>query len=457
MTWIQPEDLVPHELVASREQGADVVDFERRWVVAGGTASPPPKGASPEPASPSLRALALDLLDELGALPRPGAADEPDGLDEIRAGWPTDWDLPGPSVGPGPAGGPAGMHDRVHGAWLGRAAGCLLGKPVEGLPLEGIRAIVRATGRAPLTGYFTAAGLPDDVAARWRWNRRSAGTSLAENIDGMPEDDDLNYPLLALLLTERHGRTLTSEDVATAWLDLLPAGRTFTAERVAYRNLLSGLTPPATATTHNPFREWIGAQIRTDLYGWAHPGDPATAATLAYADAAVSHVRNGVYGALYAAALGSAAVVADDVDAVLAAGAAVLPPRSRLATAVADARRLAATEPDWDAVVDTLHARYAELHWVHVVNNAALLTAALVHGAGDYTRSIGAVVAGGWDTDSNGATVGGVVGALIGAASLPATWTAPLRNRLATSIPGLDGVGFDTLASRTVALVGRHG
>ncbi len=45
-------------------------------------------------------------------------------------------------------------------------------------------------------------------------------------------------------------------------------------------------------------------------------------------------------------------------------------------------------------------------HWVHVLPNAALLAAALTHADGDFTRSIGNAVSGGWDTDSNGATAG---------------------------------------------------
>ena len=116
---------------------------------------------------------------------------------------------------------------------------------------------------------------------RWPWNRRSEPTSLLEIIDGMPEDDDLNFAILALQLLERHGSELTTEDVAQAWLDDLPAGRVFTAERVAYRNLLDGVEPARTALVGNPFREWIGAQIRTDVYGWAHPGDRSAAARLA--------------------------------------------------------------------------------------------------------------------------------------------------------------------------------
>ena len=122
--------------------------------------------------------------------------------------------------------------------------------------------------------------------------------------------------------------------MATAWLGLLPAGRVFTAERAAYRNLLLGMDPPDTARHRNPFRQWIGAQIRTELYGWANPGRPDRAAELAYADASVSHVRNGVYGALYTAALGAAAMVESDVERVLDAGLAIVPPRSRFAEAV---------------------------------------------------------------------------------------------------------------------------
>ncbi len=89
---------------------------------------------------------------------------------------------------------------------------------------------------------------------------------------------------------------------------------------------------------------------------------------------------------------------------------------------------------------------------MHVRNNAALVAAALAHGDGDFERSITAVVSGGWDTDSTGATVGAVTGALTGASGLPERWVAPLRNRLASSIAGFDGIGFDELAERTLAL-----
>ncbi|MDQ0383126.1 ADP-ribosylglycohydrolase family protein [Amycolatopsis thermophila] len=439
LTWAQPEDLLAHELVQSAAEGRDVTAVRDRWVAAGGDPVPAVSGAGPNPAPPELRALARELLGELAALPVPPAPAEPDDWAAIVALLP-----PAPRL-PSRGG-------RVLDAWTGRAAGCLLGKPVEKIPREGIAEILRATGRWPLDRWFTAVGLPDDVAARWPWNRRSAPTSLEENIDGMPEDDDLNYPMLALTLLERHGRAFTTDDVAQLWLDNLPAGRVFTAERAAYRNILDARPVPETATHHNPFREWIGALIRTDVFGWVSPGDVREAARLAWTDARLSHTRNGVYGAMWAAALASASMVCDTVEEVLDVAETVVPPGSRLAGAVRFGRSLADVDTV-DSGLDRLHAGYGDLHWVHVLNNAAVIAYALARGGGDFGRSISIAVTAGWDTDSAAATVGGVVGALHG---VPAQWAKPLDNRIATSLPGGEQRITD-LAARTAALTVERG
>ncbi|MFC9462636.1 ADP-ribosylglycohydrolase family protein, partial [Streptomyces sp. NPDC056983] len=459
---------------------------------AGGLPPPDRAGASPPAQDPRLRVLANTLLDELASTQSPLRALEPTSLPEIKQ-------LTSRPVRPsledrepeglGAASTEAPVTRSLHASWLGRAVGCLLGKPVEKLPLHGIRAIARSTSNWPLNTWFTHRGLPRDVAERYPWNRRSRRTSLAENIDGMPEDDDLNYPLLGLLLLRRHGTGFTTADVARLWLDELPAGRTFTAERIAYRNLLDGIEPPDTAVHRNPFREWIGAQIRADIFGWTNPGDPARAAELAHAEATLTHTANGVYGAMFvAAAIAHAAAptatttgtaaptatmshtatpprttptidatpTAPTIHTVLNAGLSVIPPGSRYAQAIRFGIETARAEPTgtpagFASVVDTLHARYAhDHHWVHVLPNAALLAAALTHADGDFTGSICRAVSGGWDTDSNGATAGSITGLLAGSPdAIDDRWTTPLKNRLATSVADFDGIGFDELARLT--------
>ncbi|MGX4692774.1 ADP-ribosylglycohydrolase family protein [Streptomyces sp. JNUCC 63] len=491
LTWVQPEDLLGHELCQAAQDGREPSAVATRWRAAGGPEAPPRAGASPQPASRYLRLLAEDLLDELSELPSRLTDTEPTDLPKIKALCPN-WPVAQPAgsraagamgvppvraesrtsgrvgwgsplleeVGGGTPQARASVptptarttQARLEAAWLGRAAGCLLGKPVEKLPLTGIRQLAQCTGNWPLNTWFTAKAVPDDLLAAYPWNRRSAATSLAENIDGMPEDDDLDYPVLGLLLLQRHGRDFTTTDVARLWLDELPAGRAFTAERVAYRNLLLGIDPPHTARHRNPFREWIGALIRADVHGWTNPGDPAAAAEQAYRDATLTHTANGVYAAMFAAAvIATAATGTHDVHACLATGLTVVPPGSRLARAVRHAIRLARTHEDFDAVVDALHATHsATHHWVHAVPNTALTAAALTHADGDFTGSICRAVSGGWDTDSNGATAGSIAALLAGSpVALPDRWTAPLKNRLATSVGDFNGIGFDTLAQLT--------
>lgn len=440
VTWVQPEDLLGHELRQSAEEGKDVAELEARWFAAGG-APAPDRGASQDAAPAELRALALELLDELDAVPRPLRAEEPDDFDEILA-----------EASPAAAREVGDLPDRIAGAWLGRAAGCVLGKPVETIPREGIRAIAQATGNWPVAGWFTAAGLPDEVSGRWAWNRASRGTSLAENIDGIPEDDDLNFTMLAVALLERAGAQFDAVDVARIWLEYLPPGRIFTAERVAMRNLLEAYLPPQTATRRNPFREWIGARLRVDAYGWAAAGDPVAAARMAWEDARVSHTANGVYAAMFMAAAHAASLAESSAAACADVGHSVVPARSRLAEALRTARDVAG-DLEWEAVVDELYTRYGHYHWVHAINNTALVAAALYAFDGDFSGAISAGVQGGWDTDTNGAAVGSILGATVGLEGIDERWSAPLNGRFASSLPGFDGITIDELVARTLAVV----
>ncbi|MFD8191698.1 ADP-ribosylglycohydrolase family protein, partial [Streptomyces wuyuanensis] len=146
----------------------------------------------------------------------------------------------------------------------------------------------------------------------------------------------------------------------------------------------------------------------------------------------------------------AAARAATAVHGSLRQGLRDAPPRSRFAAPGRGGIATAAAHDDFDTVVDRLHAAHGACHWVHVIPNAALLAAALTHADGDFAGSICRAVSGGWDTDSNGATAGSLAGLLAGRPDrLPERWTAPLKNRLATTVGGFDGVGFDSLARLT--------
>lgn len=358
---------------------------------------------------------------------------------------------------------PAGeaiLHDKILGGWLGRIAGNMLGKPVERgdqWTRERIERYLRRTDALPLTDYIPPPppGAALDAAEfelRPEWPECTRG-----NIHGSSRDDDVDYSILGLHLLETHGFGFTTEQVGELWLLRLPYLQTFTAERAAYRNLTQGLKPPATATVDNPYQEWIGALIRADIHGWTSPGDPYRAAALARRDAILSHTGNGVYGAMWAAALVAAAFTESSPRAALEAALAQIPPGCRLARTVRHTAALHQAGAAWQDTLVELERETAGFHWIHTVPNAAVLTAGLLYGEGDFTATIALTVRGGLDTDSNGATAGSVAGVLCGASTIPSQWTDPLEDRVRSAVFGFDGVRISDLATRTARLAAAAG
>lgn len=429
ITWLKPEERLLHEFKQLREQGLDPSHLETAW----GQVSTSP--------DVERRNLAFLLLDQARELSDQQPEVDPSAFLASLAPNPTrTWRQDE-------------LYDRILGSWTGRMAGCLLGKPVEKIPREGIRMILKSIGEWPLRQYFTAEGVPASVTAQYPWNRASRPTSMRENISCMPEDDDINYTMLGLHILETYGLDFTTDDVATVWLQMMPALTVFTAERVAYYNLLSYLAPPETARFRNPYREWIGAQIRADIWGLASPGDPVRAAELAWRDARLSHTGNGIYGEMFIAAMVAASFAAQSTTEVIQEGLRVVPSESRLAEAIRFTLTLPQRTSDWETALDLLYQRYGHYHWVHAINNAAVVVAALLYGGGNYERTITLAVMGGWDTDCNGATSGSIIGSMHGVNVIPEAWSAPLANRVRTSLKGFDNSMIDDLARRTLAVV----
>jgi ADP-ribosylglycohydrolase len=341
---------------------------------------------------------------------------------------------------------------RIRSAWEGRVSGCLLGKPLEVLSFQrgprGVEEYLRVAGALPLRNYVPLVeGTP--VAGIGR------DCCLGHIVRAEP-DDDINYTVLALMLLEERGIGLETADVARAWLRLLPAGSTWTAEREAYRTLLTQMAEQfvngdaagfdLAECSDNPFNEWIGAQIRADLYGWACPGQPSLAAALASHDASLSHRREGVHAAAFVAALAAAIPASGDVDAAMDRALEEIPGNSLTATAVRFGRSIAGS-PD---AVPRLHQHYEGLSPVHAINNLALVVWATCSCGGDFSAAIGDAVSAGWDTDCNGATVGGLCG-LMGM-TIPDHWTRPWNGRIAVGLAGHSELRLDDLVDRTVAV-----
>jgi ADP-ribosylglycohydrolase len=341
--------------------------------------------------------------------------------------------------------------DRIHGAWLGRCVGNTLGKPVEGLTREEVGIYLRAVGQWPQTGYIP---MLDELPAGVSHLHESAPFASAGRFKDVPRDDDLDWTILGLAMIEEHGEAISTEDIARAWLDCLPFTQTFTAERVAYRNLIRGIPVDEAARIENPYREWIGALIRADIFGYIHPGDPAAAARLALVDARLSHLSNGIYGEMWAAALVASGLAVNDAREALGIALRAVPRSSRLWLSQQSLLALYDDGTSADDALQWIDRELGQYNWVHTVNNAALISLGLLWGS-DFTSAVTIAIAGGRDTDSTAATVGSVYGALHGLASIPEHLVGTTHIHVRSAVRDFDRIRIAELAERTMHLAGR--
>lgn len=422
---VLPADLVHHELVHQHLSGRDTAPIRARFEQA---------IARGDDNTEELRTL----LGEAESLGIPRFESWPN----IEAALPT---------AKRPGGHPITM-DRIHAAWLGRVIGNMVGKPIEWGPhwtRDRIKAYLVEQSAYPLLDYVPVnADEATELQFRENWTETTLG-----RVAGSSRDDDVDYTVLALCLVETHGRAFTTADVAELWLQRLPFHQVYTAERAAYRNLVNGVAPTEAALSENPYREWIGALIRADFYGYINPGDPREAARLAYEDARLSHVGNGLYGAMWAAALIAESFVADSARSALVESLNHIPSTSALFAEVSAVLADSDGGSSWSRAIEGVETRHSGLNWVHTLNNAGAITAGLLWGDGDFARTVGLTVQAGLDTDSNGATAGSAAAALLGLNGIPDRLSQPIGDRLRSAVFGFDDVRISDLAERTHGLI----
>ena len=435
--WFDFSEALAIEVEQMTDEGRDAAAYMERA-----------KAIAKMPKGKERTALGAALLQELEALPAPNDAKEPSGLHEIRALAEGE-----NSVKAAPD------YDKIYGAWLGRCAGCLLGQPVEGWHRARINGLLEETGNLPLS-YYISSDIPEEIKVKYDVNddKKAYGaekTGWINNVSYMPEDDDTNYTLLALKIAETYGRDFTPDDVAESWLMNLPLLHLCTAERVAYINLAQCIYPPYSASYRNVYREWIGAQIRGDLFGYICPGDMKTAAEMAWRDASISHVKNGIYGEMWVSAMLAKAAVCDDTEEIIRSGMKQIPAESRLHKELTEMlRRYNAGETAEQAAAYILE-RYDEKnnhHWCHTISNADIVALGLLWGEKDFARTMQLCLTMGFDTDCNCATAGSVLGMILGAEKLPKAWTDPLCDTVLSGVDGFGLVKISDMAKRTVKL-----
>ena len=379
------------------------------------------------------------MLDELKTLPesKAQAAAEPNDLNEILSLRPEGkrklWRVFDEKR----------YKEKLEGALMGRFAGCTLGAIVEFWSIEAMENWASYISDVfPPVDYWSKT--KDPISKRYGISQCSAYTKTG--LKEVPVDDDITYTILGLLIFEDYGSDFSIEDVGNAWLKYLPYA--CTAEDIALNNLKQGITAHMAADIQNPFSQWIGADIRADPWGYLAPGLPETAAIFAYRDAYLSHRRNGIYGAMFFAAVIAAAFDVDNIYDTFECGLSQIPKDCLLSNDIRWAVEISGSIKDYTDSRKAVDERFGDMSGVHTNINACLTIFGLTIGGDDFTKVIGQTVAMGYDNDCTAATAGSIFGALYGIDTIPKHWYEDFNNTVLTYINGHPEFRIDDLINR---------
>jgi ADP-ribosylglycohydrolase len=352
--------------------------------------------------------------------------------------------------------------ENVRAAFLGSVCGCMLGKPIEVDPsLAELRRAGEKTGNWPIRDYISG-----DFLSELGRCHASAAKSTRGNIQFVAADDDIHYKIIGMLLLEEWGLDFNHEHLYEIWSTNLPPGWTWGAERTAL--LITGinthhvLSPCEIRECRdvlllNPGDDMCGALIRADAYGYACPGNPDLAAWLAWKDASFTHIKTGVYGAMFVAALIALSLTADsglkgnERLEIVREALQLVPAETRFSAIVRDSLEKVSAAPDWISGYEAVHGKYqmythcSIYQEIGTVINTFKFAESVDHG-------FCLQVSQGNDTDSFGAISGSILGCFFGPGYLGDRWLAPFDNTIRLALADFGENDLSAVADRMCRL-----
>ncbi|MDO4568860.1 MAG: ADP-ribosylglycohydrolase family protein [Planctomycetia bacterium] len=326
--------------------------------------------------------------------------------------------------------------DKTMAGWIGQIAGVCWGAPTEFKFVDRI--------------------IPEENVPVW-------SPELMNNAFGQ---DDLYVEMTFLRTMELYGLDCS---IRQAGIDFANSQYPlWCANREGRKNLRSGIAPPDSG--HPRFNRCpndIDYQIEADFSGLISPGLPNQVIALGEKFGRLMNYGDGIYGGVFMGALYAEAFFSDDLNAILDAGLAAIPPESQYAEMVRDVRAWHAENPDdWTFAWNRCLEKYrknpeyqkASNGAIDVKINGACILLGLLYGNGDLDQTILISMRAGYDSDCNPSSAAGALFTTLGAKKLPSRFVDKLRRDVKFSHTEYD---FDTLvdvceklARQTVAAAG---
>ncbi len=317
---------------------------------------------------------------------------------------------------------PADYADRLRAMWLGQTIANWTGLTTEA---------VRTT-----PPFYTDEDWGIDQGVSWKQN------DVIDFVFQDPwladDDTDIEYVYLHLL-DQYETNLLTASQIAAGWQQHINDW-IWVSNRQARDLIDVGALPPVTGMpSANPYSLQIDAQLTTEIFGALAPGMPAQALQMANLPILTTASGYAAHAAQFNVLLYALAAQVDrtlspreQVVWLVQAARQYIPDTSKTAGIVDFVLDDYLSNPDagdWERTRDRVYERY-HLHaneygfvyrdWTESSVNFACGLIALLYGELDFRRTVQIGTLSGWDSDNGTATMGGLLGLLLGYEALAA-------------------------------------
>jgi len=306
----------------------------------------------------------------------------------------------------------AALQNKIKGGWAGQTIGVVYGAPVE---FKYTGSMIHDSQNIPWNEHYV----------KYWWDKKP----------GLFDDiyTDLNF----VQAFEKYGLDVSSDSIAKHWSNT--AYHLAHANQASRYNILNGIMPPASGFwKNNPHADDIDFQIEADFIGLMAPGMVNEATQIADRVGHVMNSGDGWYGGVFASALYSLAFASNDPVYIVEQAIKTIPEGTKFHDCISDVIKWKKQFPnDWKQTWFEVQKK-----WNHDTGcpkgvflgfnieakiNSAYVAIGLLYGNGDFSKSIDIAARCGQDADCNPATVGGVLGVMLGYDNIPEFWLKPLQ------------------------------
>ena len=294
----------------------------------------------------------------------------------------------------------AALEDKVRGGWAGQMIGVSYGAPTE----------FKSNGKI--------------IEGEIKWS--------PEMVENSIQQDDLYVEMTFAEVMDKVGLLATTEQYGEMFKN--SRYNLWHANAGARRNLNRGIKAPWSGhPKYNVHANDIDFQIESDFIGLMTPGLPREANAYADRVGRVMNYGDGLYGGMFFGGMYAAAFFETDPRTVVSQGLLSIPAESGYARIIRDLLAWSAQYPDdwkktwqlledkWDRDDACPDGALAPFN-IDARLNGAYVALGLLHGKGDFAKTLEVSTRSGQDSDCNPSSAAGILGVMLGYERIPDRW-----------------------------------